>query len=121
MIRAARLHRLHGRREKAVEHHLVQRIAATPANAAATVAKLITTKNVALWSTGSIDDWANESFTRAKDTAYNFGGEQTFIDDHGGVGEILDATYEARALPVVKLALAKASVRLANLLNAALK
>ncbi|CAM3635630.1 S1/P1 nuclease [Roseateles saccharophilus] len=100
---------------------LVQKLGSTVPVAAAAVAKLITAQNVALWSSGSIEDWAGESNARAKDTAYNFSGEKTFVDDHGGVGEVLDAQYAARALPVAKEALAKAGVRLANLLNEAFK
>jgi len=101
---------------------LVQKLGSTSVpKAAATVAKLITPQNVALWSAGSIEDWASEANAKAKDTAYNFSGEKTFVNDHGGTGEVLDATYDARALPVVTEALAKAGVRLANLLNDAFK
>ncbi len=100
---------------------LVQRLGSTVPLAAANVGKLITAKNAVLWSTGSIEDWANESFAQAKATAYNFSGEKTFVDDHGGTGEVLDASYEARALPVAREALAKASVRLADLLNEVFK
>jgi hypothetical protein len=99
----------------------VQRLGSTVPLAAANVGKLITAKNAVLWSTGSIEDWANESFAQAKATAYNFSGEKTFVDDHGGTGEVLDASYEARALPVAREALAKASVRLADLLNEVFK
>lgn len=100
---------------------LVQKLGANVPAAAATVGKLITAQNVALWSTGAIEDWASESNAHAKDTAYNFSGEKTFVDDHGGTGEVLDAKYDARALPVAQEALAKAAVRLANLLNEAFK
>ncbi|MCY4755069.1 S1/P1 nuclease [Pelomonas aquatica] len=100
---------------------LVQKLGTSVPTAAAAVAKLITAQNVALWSAGSIEDWAGESNAKAKAIAYNFSGEKTFVDDHGGVGEVLDAQYAARALPVAKEALAKAGVRLANLLNEAFK
>jgi len=101
--------------------HLVQKLGSTVPVAAANVGKLITPANVTKWSSGTVEDWANESSAQAKGTAYNFSGEKTFVDDHGGTGELLDAAYEARALPVAKEALAKAAVRLANLLNDAFK
>lgn len=44
-----------------------------------------------------------------------------FVDDHGGKGERLDATYVNRALPVVREPLSKGGVRLAAVLNDALK
>lgn len=100
---------------------LVQRLGTTVASASAAVGKLITPSKAKAWSTGTIEDWAAESFAHAKATAYDFKGEKTFVDDHGGTGELLDAAYEARALPVAKEALAKASVRLAHLLNEAFK
>ena len=100
---------------------LVKRLGSNPTTASAAVGKLITPQNAALWSTGSVEDWAQESNEKAKNTAYNFNGEKSFVDDHGGAGELLDAKYEARALPVAKEALAKASVRLAKLLNDAFK
>ena len=99
---------------------LVKKMGAGPA-AAAAVGKLITTQSAAKWSTGSIEDWAAESNAQAKSTAYNFTGEKSFVDDHGSAGELLDPKYEARALPVAKEALAKAAVRLSNLLNDAFK
>lgn len=100
---------------------LVQRLGTNVAAASANAGKLVTPANVATWSAGSIEDWANESFAQAKAVAYDFKGETTFVDDHGGTGEILDAKYEARALPVAREALAKAGVRLANLLNEVFK
>jgi hypothetical protein len=100
---------------------LVQKLGSSVPLAAANVRKLITPANVAKWSSGTVEDWANESSAQARDTAYNFSGEKTFVDDHGGTGELLDAPYEARALPVAKEALAKAAVRLAKLLNDAFK
>jgi hypothetical protein len=100
---------------------LVSKLGANVTTASTAVGKLITPANVAKWSTGTVEDWASESAAHAKDTAYNFSGEKTFVDDHGGTGEVLDASYQARALPVAKEALAKAAVRLANLLNEAFK
>lgn len=96
---------------------LVKKLGSNPATAAAAVGKLITPQNAALWSTGAVEDWAAESNAQAKAVAYNFSGEKTFVDDHGGAGEVLDAKYEARALPIARQALAKAGVRLAKLLN----
>lgn len=101
--------------------YLVQKLGTTVPVAAASVAKLITPANAKSWSAGSVDDWAAESNADAKKVVYNFSGEKTFVDDHDGEGEILDAAYEARALPVARLALAKGAVRLANVLNEAFK
>lgn len=101
--------------------YLVQRLGSTVALASANVGKLITTSNATNWSHGGIDDWAAESNADAKKVVYDFGGAKTFMDDHDGEGEVLDAGYEKRALPVARRALAKAAVRLANVLNAAFK
>lgn len=101
--------------------YLVQKLGSTVTTASANVGKLITPAKAAAWAKGSIEDWANESFAHAQTIAYDFKGQKTFVDDHGGVGELLDGSYEARALPVVRLALAKAAVRLATVLNEAFK
>jgi hypothetical protein len=73
------------------------------------------------WARGEPATWVLETHALAKKVAYNFAGEASQVDDHGGTAERLDAVYEARALPVVKQQLGKAGVRLAELLNRALK
>jgi hypothetical protein len=101
--------------------HLVQRLGKDPKAVGAALNKQITAAKVAEWSKGTPADWAKESFGQAKSVSYNFAGEQTFIDDHGGKGERLDAKYDNRALPVVREQLSKGGVRLAVVLNEALK
>ena len=100
---------------------LVQRLGKDPKTVAASLGKQITKTQAADWSKGKPADWAKESFSKAKDVAYNFTGEASFIDDHGGKGEQLDAKYDNRALPVVREQLSKGGVRLATILNDALK
>ena len=68
-----------------------------------------------------MNDWARQSFTRAKQVAYDFTGQQRFIDDHGAKGVRLDAAYDNRASPVIREQLSKAGVRLAGVLDNALK
>jgi hypothetical protein len=100
---------------------LVQRLGKDPKAVGATLNKGISNANAAAWSKGTPPDWAKESFAKAKATAYSFAGEQSFIDDHGGKGERLDAIYDKRALPVVREQLSKAGIRLSLILNEALK
>jgi hypothetical protein len=88
---------------------------------AATLAKQISAAQARQWATGTPADWALEAHALAKSVVYNFSGESTATDDHGGSSERLDAAYDARALPVVRAQLGKAGVRLASLLNAAFK
>jgi hypothetical protein len=101
--------------------HLVQRLGHEPRAVGATLNKQITKAKADEWSKGTSTDWAKGSFGQAKSVVYNFAGEQQFIDDHGGKGEHLDAAYDNRALPVVREQLSKAGVRLAAVLNDALK
>jgi hypothetical protein len=87
----------------------------------ATLAKQITKVHATAWSSGSPTDWARESFELSKKIVYDFSGEKRIKDDHGGMDWYLDSKYDARALPVVREQLSKAGVRLAHLLNEALK
>jgi hypothetical protein len=73
------------------------------------------------WSEGTSTDWAKESFKQAKRVAYDLTGLQHFIDDRGVKGVRLDAAYENRALLIVQEQLSKAGIRLATVLNYALK
>jgi hypothetical protein len=100
--------------------YLVQKLGKDPKTVGAALNKKITKAMAAEWSKDSPTTWAQEAFEQAKDVAYNFDGEKTFTDDHGGDGEQLDTAYDARALPVVREQLSKAGVRLAALLNASL-
>ncbi|GAC1464593.1 MAG: S1/P1 nuclease [Isosphaeraceae bacterium] len=75
----------------------------------------LTPENVAAWSRGDVDSWADESLQEAK-KAYLFpeGSSQPLAR-----GARLGRDYAEFALPVVRLRLAKAGVRVANELNAA--
>lgn len=99
------------------DSYLIRQLGTTVATASANVGALITPAHAAAWSTGSFEDWAAESNVKARTVAYHFAGQKSFVDDHGDTVEVLDARYTARALPVVREALAKAAVRLAQVLN----
>ena len=103
------------------DKNLVQRLGKDPKAVGGILNKRITAAKAGEWSKGTPADWAKESFDEAKSVSYNFTGEKQFIDDHGGTGERLDATYDNRALPVVREQLSKGGVRLAAVLNEALK
>ncbi len=81
----------------------------------------ISPQDAATWSTGTPKDWAMESFDRAKTIAYDLSGESNRTDKNGKTVPYLDATYDNRALPVVREQLSKGGVRLAAVLNDALK
>lgn len=65
------------------------------------------------WSTGTPVDWANEAHTLAVETAY---GALPLSSD-----EDLSGAYAAKATPVIEAQLEKAGLRLAMILNGALK
>jgi hypothetical protein len=100
---------------------LVQELGTNPRVVGAALAASITAAQAQQWAQGSTTDWANEANALARDVAYNFTGESSAADDHGGTAERLDSVYDQRSLPVVKLQLSRAGVRLAALLNGALK
>ena len=101
--------------------HLVQELGRRPRSVAKALARAITPARARSWAAGGPADWVAESNAAAKSVAYDFAGEATFDDGRGGTGEQLDAAYDARALPVVRLQLRKAGVRLAAILNRVLK
>jgi len=103
------------------DKNLVQRLGKDATAVGSELNKQITTVKDDEWSKGTPADWAKESFDDAKSVSYNFSGEQQYIDDHGGKGERLDAEYDNRALPVVREQLSKGGIRLAAVLNDALK
>jgi hypothetical protein len=70
------------------------------------------------WSAGSPADWANESFRIARDDVY--GPLHAGVADRGGA-IILDARYEAEAVNIVARQLQRSGLRLARLLNDALR
>ena len=75
---------------------------------------LLTAKNIAEWSKGDAESWADESLQDAK-LAYFFpkGAKKPIA-----TGTTLGRDYSEAALPIIRLRLAKAGVRLANELNA---
>ena len=101
--------------------HLVQELGHDPRAAGATLNGAITSAQAGAWSAGSTASWAEETFAQAKAVAYDFAGATPFTDSNGVTGEKLDATYDERALPLVREQLSKAGVRLAVVINGALK
>jgi hypothetical protein len=74
---------------------------------------LLTPANVSAWSKGDVETWANESLAAARQ-AYRFPkGSEGPVPP----GARLGAEYAETALPVIRLRLAQAGVRLANELN----
>lgn len=80
----------------------------------ASIEPLLTAENVAAWSTGGVESWADESLQDAK-KAYHFpAGSARPVES----GARLDRDYAEFALPIIRLRLAQAGVRVANELNA---
>ena len=102
------------------DHELVRDLGTDPRAVAQALNRAITAAQARAWRKGGSADWANESWTQARRVAYDFSGETTATDEHGETATKLDATYEQRALPVVREQLSRAGVRLAKILNAAL-
>ena len=103
------------------DRQLVLRLGKDPRAVGAALNKKITKSHATSWAGGTPAEWAMESFSKAKDVAYNFTGEKSFVDEHGGTGERLNAIYDNRALRVVREQLSKGGIRLAAVLNHALK
>lgn len=103
------------------DNHLVQRLGSDSKAVGAALNRQISSANADAWAKGTVNDWARQSFTRAKQVAYDFTGQQRFIDDHGAKGVRIDAGYDSRAQPVIREQLSKAGVRLGSGLNNALK
>ena len=78
------------------------------------VDKLITPESVKDWSKGSVDDWADESLQVAKQAYRKSPSDRQPM----GTGAILDEPYLKQVEPLLKEQMARASVRLANELNA---
>ncbi len=72
------------------------------------------------WMKGTPKQWALQSFALARDVVYKLPDTHR-RDKHGVDCIVIDAAYDAKALPVVQEQLAKAGMRLAMLLNRALK
>jgi hypothetical protein len=100
---------------------LVESLGGNPVTVAASLGRAITRAEAKRWAAGSTALWARESFLGAKRVAYDFSGESMRADDDARAVVVLDATYDRRALPLVRQQLSKAGVRLAAVLNAAFK
>ena len=88
----------------------------TAAETAQRLTAHFSTPEVDLWTQGTPRSWAMETFTTGRDVASNFLGTESRT--LGGTSVLyLNATYNARALPVVRQQLMKAGLRLAAVLN----
>jgi hypothetical protein len=92
---------------------LLQHSGRNPRALAAELEGRITTQERSEWETGNILDWANEAHQIARAVAYG--------DLGGGSPASIAPDYERQVDPVVELQLERAGVRLAWLLNGALK
>jgi hypothetical protein len=92
---------------------LLQHITRDPEALAAQLEHRITAQERANWVKGSIEDWVMEGHRLAEAVAYGTLGSQNLAP--------ITAAYERQVEPVIELQLEKAGVRLAYLLNAALK
>ena len=103
------------------DRELVQRLGRDPKAVGLALTNAISPAQASQWASGDAATWATEANTQAKAVAYDFSGEQMVDDHQGGKAPYLAATYDNRALPVVREQLSKAGVRLAAMLNGALK
>lgn len=100
-----------------------------PITAADQIVAGLTPSDITKWSSGTLEDWARESYNIAKSVAYSYpadlvAGKHTLPLRRGGedsCGEIsvyrIDSAYQDRAIAAVREQLAKAGVRLAFLLR----
>jgi hypothetical protein len=104
-----------------------------PMKAAGQILSAIAPGEIEKWSSGTPEEWAQESYNQAKAVVYNFpseaaGSKFSFPAQKGEKDQCgpvpvhrLDAGYQDRAMAAVKEQLAKAGVRLAFLLQQTLK
>ena len=100
-----------------------------PITAADQIVTGLTAGDITKWSSGTLEDWARESYNIAKSVAYSYpadlvAGRLALPLRRGGkdsCGAIsvhrIDSTYQDRAIAAVREQLAKAGVRLAFLLR----
>jgi hypothetical protein len=79
----------------------------------AAIEPLLTPANLSAWSKGGVESWADESLAEAKKAYHPRGASHPVA-----TGDRLGRDYAEFALPVVRLRLAQAGVRLADELNA---
>jgi hypothetical protein len=75
---------------------------------------LLTPENIEAWSKGTVESWADESLAEAKKAYRDPRNPSRLITS----GDRLGREYAEAMLPVIRLRLAQAGVRLANELNA---
>jgi hypothetical protein len=92
---------------------LLEHINRNPEALATELESHITAQDRAEWVKGSIEDWVLEGHRLAQTVAYGDLGSENQSP--------ITPAYERQADPVIELQLEKAGVRLAHLLNAALK
>ncbi len=78
------------------------------------IGPLLTPENVEAWSKGDVEAWTDESLQEAK-KAYRFPPGTTSTVESG---VRLGREYAEQAIPIIRLRMAQAGVRLANELNA---
>lgn len=76
--------------------------------------------NTSAWMQGRAADWAQEAFGKARDVAYNLPNRRV-RDGNGDLDYRLSDDYEEDALAVASAQIAKAGMRLAMILNDALR
>jgi nuclease S1 len=103
------------------DRELVERLGSDPRTIGAALNRQISSAKAEQWSKGTFSAWARESFQQAKTVVYNFTGKREFNAERGSKIQRLDTAYEQRALPAVREQLSKAGVRIAAVLNNALR
>jgi hypothetical protein len=101
------------------DHILVDDLGKDYEVTAATLGKKYQSKKTD-WMKGQPADWAQESFTLARDVAYKL-PSKTVLDKHKVKCIQIDKAYDDKSLPVIEQQFAKGGMRLAMILNEALK
>ena len=105
-----------GNLHRSWDTEFVRRLGPKPPIVARTLIAKITPKDRAMWAEGRPEDWARDTFGVALRTTY---GKLPAPSADGSYA--LDAAYVAAARKATSLQLSKAGVRLAQVLNAALR
>ncbi|MDB5736718.1 MAG: Nuclease [Sphingomonas bacterium] len=98
---------------------VVNALGSDPLALAASLARQITPDEKAIWRKGGPKDWAMESYGVARQVAYTIGSPAGCTSDAAPIA--LPAGYEEKAEAAATIQLERAGVRLALLLNRALK
>ena len=95
------------------DSHIIEHESANEQDWLRDINSLATLENSAEWSKGTPEDWATESLQTAKQ-AYCLPGTRTVMRS----GTKLDDNYCRIAVPIIRIQLAKAGIRVATILNA---